>query len=98
MEIFQLSRANGVRDAITAGATSATAQQGAQVRFLAGGTTLLDLMKLNVEQPTQVIDISRLPLDRIEALPDGGVKIGATARNADLALHPLIREIGRAHV
>ncbi|MFM0237094.1 FAD binding domain-containing protein [Paraburkholderia phytofirmans] len=91
MEIFQLSRANGVRDAITAGATSATAEQGAQVRFLAGGTTLLDLMKLNVERPTQVIDISRLPLDRIEALPDGGVKIGATARNADLALHPLIR-------
>lgn len=91
MEIFQLSRANGVRDAIAAGATSATVQQGAQVRFLAGGTTLLDLMKLNVERPTRVIDISRLPLDTIEALPDGGVKIGATARNADLALHPLIR-------
>ena len=92
MEMFQLSRANGVRDAIAAGAASATAQQGAQVRFLAGGTTLLDLMKLNVERPTRVIDISRLPLDRIEALPDGGVKIGSTARNADLALHPLIRE------
>ncbi|MFL9963039.1 xanthine dehydrogenase family protein subunit M [Paraburkholderia sediminicola] len=92
MEMFQLSRANDVRDAITAGAASATAQQGAAVRFLAGGTTLLDLMKLNVERPSRVVDISRLPLDRIEALPDGGVKIGATARNADLALHPLIRE------
>ncbi|MFM0392052.1 FAD binding domain-containing protein [Paraburkholderia phytofirmans] len=90
MEIFQLSRASGVRDAIATGATSATAQQGAQVRFLAGGTTLLDLMKLNVERPTRVVDISRLPLDSIEALPDGGVTIGATARNADLALHPLI--------
>ncbi len=91
MEIFQLSRADGVRDAIAAATASPTAQQGAQVRFLAGGTTLLDLMKLNVERPTHVIDISRLPLDRIEALPDGGVKIGSTVRNADLALHPLIR-------
>jgi xanthine dehydrogenase YagS FAD-binding subunit len=92
MEHFQLSRASDVRDAIAAGATSATAQQGAQVRFLAGGTTLLDLMKLNVERPERVVDISRLPLDRIEALPDGGVKIGSTVRNSDLALHPLIRE------
>lgn len=92
MEMFQLSRARDVRDAIAAGAASSTAQQGAEVRFLAGGTTLLDLMKLNVEQPTRVLDISRLPLDRIEALPEGGVKIGATAKNTDLALHPLIRE------
>ncbi|MCC8405873.1 xanthine dehydrogenase family protein subunit M [Paraburkholderia sp. MMS20-SJTN17] len=92
MELFQLSRAQDVRGAIAAGAASADAGHGAQVRFLAGGTTLLDLMKLNVERPAIVIDISRLPLDRIEALPDGGVKIGATARNADLALHPLIRE------
>lgn len=92
MDMFQLSRAADAREAISAGAASTTAQQGAQVRFLAGGTTLLDLMKLNVERPTRVVDISRLPLDRIEALPDGGVKIGATARNADLALHPLIRE------
>ncbi|MFL9918243.1 xanthine dehydrogenase family protein subunit M [Paraburkholderia fungorum] len=92
MEMFQLSRADGVPEAIAAGADGVTAQQGAQVRFLAGGTTLLDLMKLNVERPVRVIDISRLPLDRIEALPDGGVKIGSTARNADLALHPLIRE------
>jgi xanthine dehydrogenase YagS FAD-binding subunit len=92
MDMFQLSRAADAREAISAGAASTTAQQGAQVRFLAGGTTLLDLMKLNVERPTRVVDISRLPLDRIEALPDGGVKIGATVRNADLALHPLIRE------
>jgi xanthine dehydrogenase YagS FAD-binding subunit len=92
MELFQLSRANGVREAIAAAAAASTAQQGAQVRFLAGGTTLLDLMKLNVERPTRVIDISRLPLDRVEALSDGGVKIGSTTRNADLALHPLIRE------
>ena len=66
------------------------------VRFLAGGTTLLDLMKLDVERPTRVIDINRLPLDRIEAIADGGVKIGATVRNADLAHHPLIRALSGA--
>ncbi|SAL63776.1 FAD binding domain-containing protein [Caballeronia humi] len=92
MELFQLSRAANVRDAIEAGASSRTAQQGADVRFLAGGTTLLDLMKLNVERPGRVIDISRLPLNQVEATADGGVKIGATVRNADLAHHPLIRE------
>ncbi|HEY4298223.1 MAG TPA: xanthine dehydrogenase family protein subunit M [Paraburkholderia sp.] len=91
MEMFQLSRASGVHEAIAAGTAPADARQATRVRFLAGGTTLLDLMKLNVEQPTHVVDISRLPLDRIEALPGGGVKIGATVRNADLALHPLIR-------
>src|ERR1700761_7661732 len=92
MELFQLSRASNVEDAIRVGATSHTAQQGAEVRFLAGGTTLLDLMKLNVERPEKVVDISRLPLNRVEALPDGGVKIGATVRNADLANDPLIRD------
>lgn len=92
MELFQLSRANDVLDAIKAGATSNTAQQGADVRFLAGGTTLLDLMKLNVERPGRVIDISRLPLNGVEEQPDGGVKIGATVRNADLAHHALIRD------
>ena len=92
MELFQLSRANDVQDAIKAGAAAHTAQQGADVRFLAGGTTLLDLMKLNVERPGRVIDISRLPLNGVEPQPDGGVKIGATVRNADLAHHALIRD------
>jgi xanthine dehydrogenase YagS FAD-binding subunit len=93
MELFELSRANNLLDAIKAGAASRTAQQGAEVRFLAGGTTLLDLMKLNVERPGRVVDISRLPLNQVEALPDGGVKIGATVRNADLAHDPLIRDV-----
>jgi xanthine dehydrogenase YagS FAD-binding subunit len=93
MELFELSRASNLLDAITAGAASRTAQQGAEVRFLAGGTTLLDLMKLNVERPGKVVDISRLPLNRVEALPDGGVKIGATVRNADLAHDPLIHDV-----
>src|SRR5947209_8319221 len=58
--------------------------------FLAGGTALVDLMKLNVETPARVVDISRLPLDQVEAMP-GGVRIGAMVRNSDLADHPLIR-------
>lgn len=85
MEIFEYVRAKDAAAAIAAGARSATAQQGASVRFLAGGTTLLDLMKLNVERPGRVVDINRLPLDKIEPLPNGGLKIGATVRNSDLA-------------
>jgi xanthine dehydrogenase YagS FAD-binding subunit len=50
-------------------------------------TTLVDLMKLNVEMPAQLVDVNRLPLDRIERLPDGGLKIGATVRNSALAQH-----------
>ncbi|GJH32998.1 FAD binding domain-containing protein [Paraburkholderia hospita] len=92
MELFQLSRADDMRDAIVAGAASQTAQQGAQVRFFAGGTTLLDLMKLDVEKPARVVDISRLPLDRVETTDEGGVRIGAMVRNADLAMNPLIHE------
>jgi xanthine dehydrogenase YagS FAD-binding subunit len=71
MELFQLSRASNVEDAVRVGATSHTAQQGAEVRFLAGGTTLLDLMKLNVEKPGRVVDISRLPLGAVEATAAG---------------------------
>ena len=73
------------------GAQANTAQQGASVRFLAGGTTLVDLMKLDVERPERVVDINRLPLDQIERLPDGGLKIGATVRNSDLAHHPIVQ-------
>lgn len=90
MQRFQLSRAKSAHDAISIAASGRTAQQGAQVRFLAGGTTLLDLMKLDVEQPQRVIDISRLPLDQIDTLDDGSVRIGATVRNADLATDPRI--------
>jgi xanthine dehydrogenase YagS FAD-binding subunit len=61
------------------------------VRFIGGGTTLIDLMKLNVETPDRVLDINRLPLDKIESTPDGGLKIGATVRNSDLANHPIVR-------
>ena len=72
-------------DAVSAQAKSPTAQQGAPIRFIAGGTNLVDYMKLNVEVPRQLIDINALPLDRIELTSDGGMKIGALARNSVVA-------------
>jgi xanthine dehydrogenase YagS FAD-binding subunit len=61
-------------------------------RYLAGGTTLIDLMKLNVERPSTVIDINTVPLTAIDELPDGSVRVGAMVRNSDMAHHPLLRE------
>ncbi len=83
MEMFTYTKAAGVPQAI-----EAQSQQGA--RFIAGGTTLLDLMKLNVERPSQIIDINRLPLNQIEKLPDGRLRIGALVRNSDLAHDPAV--------
>lgn len=91
MRQFELRRAASVEDAVLLGAASPTAQQGASVRYLAGGTTLLDLMKLDVEQPAHVVQIAHLGLDRIEAAPDGGLSIGATVRNSDLAHDERVR-------
>jgi xanthine dehydrogenase YagS FAD-binding subunit len=92
MHIFEFIRPADPAAAIAAAAQSKTAQQGADVRFMGGGTTLIDLMKLNVETPDRVLDINRLPLDKIEVSPDGGVKIGATVRNSDLAYHPKVQK------
>jgi xanthine dehydrogenase YagS FAD-binding subunit len=92
MKTFALTRTNDDAQAIATAAKATTAQQGAEIRFVAGGTTLIDLMKLNVETPRTVIDINKLPLDKIETLPDGGLTIGATVRNSDLAWHPLVRK------
>jgi xanthine dehydrogenase YagS FAD-binding subunit len=58
--------------------------------FVAGGTTLIDLMKLQVMMPTSLVDIKHLPLDTIEHLPDGSVRIGAMVRNSDLAHDPTV--------
>src|ERR1700723_2761608 len=91
MNTFEFIRPGDPARAIAIAAQAKTAQQGADVRFVAGGTTLLDLMKLNVETPSRLIDINRLPLDKIEAMPDGGLKIGATVRNSDLAHHPAVQ-------
>jgi xanthine dehydrogenase YagS FAD-binding subunit len=60
-------------------------------KFLAGGTTLVDLLRLNVETPDRLVDINALPLAKIESLPGGGVRIGALVRNSDLANDATIR-------
>jgi xanthine dehydrogenase YagS FAD-binding subunit len=91
MQTFEFIRPADPAAAIATAAQAKTAQQGADVRFVGGGTTLLDLMKLNVETPARVLDINRLPLGKIEAAPDGGLKIGATVRNSDLARHPTVQ-------
>src|ERR1700722_3686736 len=92
MQTFEFIRPADPAAAVVTAAQTKTAQQGADVRFVAGGTTLLDLMKLNVETPARVLDINRLQLDRIEAAPDGGLKVGATVRNSDLAHHPKVQK------
>jgi xanthine dehydrogenase YagS FAD-binding subunit len=84
MELFTYSRATDAAQAVSA-ATDKDA------RFVAGGTTLLDLMKLDVERPTRLIDINRIGLDTVEKLPNGGLRIGAMVRNSDLANHPLVQ-------
>lgn len=85
MKPFTYSRATSVADA----AQSAASVQGA--RFIAGGTNLLDLMKLQIETPTHLIDVNHLGLDRIEKTADGGLKIGALVRNTDLAADKSVR-------
>lgn len=91
MHIFEFTRPQNAASAISTAAQAKTAQQGADVRFLAGGTTLIDLMKLEVETPSRLVDVNRLPFDKIEELPGGGLKIGATVRNSDLAHFPSVQ-------
>jgi xanthine dehydrogenase YagS FAD-binding subunit len=81
---FEYSRASNVAEAIRL----MSDRPGA--KFVAGGTNLVDLMKMDVEQPTKLIDISRLPLDKVEESAGGGLRIGALVRNSDLAYHPLV--------
>ena len=84
MNPFRYERA---RDAESAVALLAQEPNGV---FLAGGTNLVDHLRLGVSQPDLLIDITHLPYDRIELLPDGGVRIGALVRNSDLANHPRV--------
>ncbi len=86
MHPFRYARAEGVDQALTA----ATAHP--HSRYLAGGTTLVDLLRLDVERPATVVDINGLPLDRIENVAGGGLRIGAMVRNSDLARHPEVRQ------
>jgi xanthine dehydrogenase YagS FAD-binding subunit len=78
------------RAADAAGAVAAVAQPGTM--YLGGGTNLVDLMKLGVETPERLVDVSALPHTGIEELPGGGLRIGAAVRNSDLAAHRAVRE------
>src|SRR5882724_8733145 len=92
MRTFELTRAEDNAQAVSAAAKATTSQQGAEIRFIAGGTTLIDLMKLNVETPRKLIDVNHLPLGKIDTLPDGGLTVGAMVHNSDLAYHPVVRK------
>jgi xanthine dehydrogenase YagS FAD-binding subunit len=81
---FQYARASDVADAVRQLMADPTA------KFVAGGTNLIDLMKMDVERPTKVVDINRLPLKQVEITPGGGLRIGGLVRNTDLAYHPLV--------
>src|SRR3954471_10252098 len=83
---FQYTRAGDIADAVRQIAADPTA------KFIAGGTNLIDLMKKDVERPSRLIDISRLPLNRVEETSGGGLRIGALVPNSDLAYHPLIAQ------
>jgi xanthine dehydrogenase YagS FAD-binding subunit len=85
MKSFTYERADSPAAATAAFARAKSA------RFIAGGTNLLDLMKLEIETPAHLIDVSRLPLDKIEPTAEGGVRIGAMVRNTDLAADARIR-------
>jgi xanthine dehydrogenase YagS FAD-binding subunit len=84
MNPFEYRRAESPQAAIDAAGPAA--------KFLAGGTNLVDLMKNGVEQPQRLVDINRLELAAIEPLPNGGLRLGALARNSDTANHPLVRQ------
>ncbi|MFN2497130.1 MAG: xanthine dehydrogenase family protein subunit M, partial [Pseudonocardiaceae bacterium] len=82
---FGYQRAKDVDGAV------ATVSRNPNAAFLGGGTNLVDHLKLGVASPELLVDVTGLPLDRIEPLPDGGVRIGAGVRNSDLAADPTIR-------
>lgn len=84
MRSFTYERASSPAQAV-----AAAAREGA--KFIAGGTNLLDLMKLEIETPTHLVDVNGLGLDRIEPTPEGGLRVGALVRNTDLAADPRVR-------
>jgi xanthine dehydrogenase YagS FAD-binding subunit len=92
MQLFEYLRPKDMDGAIQLGAQARTAQQGAEVRYVAGGTTVLDLMTLDVEQPRQLVDINHIGLDKIETAPNEALLIGAMVRNSDLAHHPQVKQ------
>ena len=87
MKPFTYERAADAKAAVKAVAENPGA------KFLAGGTNLLDLMKLEIERPTHLVDVGRLPFAGIEATAEGGLRIGGAMTNAKLAAHPKVREL-----
>ena len=85
MKAFTYQRADSTGHAATAALQPGT-------KIIAGGTNLLDLMKLQVETPSNLVDINRLPLDKIDETADGGLRIGALVRNSDLAADTRVRQ------
>lgn len=85
MKAFTFERATSPAEA------AAAAERHPGAKFVAGGTNLLDLMKLEIETPTHLIDVNGLALDKIEATEDGGLRIGALVRNTDLAADERVR-------
>ncbi|MFL5362255.1 MAG: FAD binding domain-containing protein [Myxococcales bacterium] len=85
MKSFTYERARSPAEA----AAAAARHDGA--KFIAGGTNLLDLMKLQIETPAHLVDVNGLGLDKIEPTNEGGIRIGALVRNTDLAAHPTVR-------
>src|ERR1700678_754983 len=85
MKAFTYARADSAAHAATISSVIGT-------KIIAGGTNLLDLMKLQIETPSTLVDINRLPLDNIDETSDGGLRIGALVRNSDLAADRRVRE------
>jgi len=85
MKSFTYERANSPAEAAAAAARTPHA------KFIAGGTNLLDLMKLEIETPSHLIDVNRLALNKVEPTPDGGLRLGALVRNTDLAADQRVR-------
>jgi xanthine dehydrogenase YagS FAD-binding subunit len=85
MDTFSYVRPELLDAAVSAG-------NGADAYYIGGGTNLVDLMKGGIARPAQLVDVNHLGLDQISELPDGGLRIGAAARNSDVANHALVRE------
>ena len=92
MKPFRYERASDASSAI------AMLAQAPESAFLGGGTNLVDHLKLGISQPDLLVDITHLPYDHIEPLPDGGVRIGALVRNSDLAADRIIRSLSLIHI
>jgi CO/xanthine dehydrogenase FAD-binding subunit len=93
MRTFTYERAATAQDALRRhGAGNGEGNGDGEVRYLGGGTNLVDLMRLGVEEPARLVDVSHLPYDTITEEPDGGLLIGSAVRNSDLASHRAVRE------